>query len=73
MTHREEKEMTKYYLELNLDGTMVLYRTGDDEVVYEGRQEDAGITEDPDPDYTNKLDDFFQQELGIDPDEWEVG
>lgn len=72
MTHREEKEM-RYYLELNLDGTMTLYRTEDDEVVYEGRQADAGITEDPDPDYTNKLDDFFQQELGIDPDDWEVG
>lgn len=63
----------RYYLELNADGTMVLYRTEDAEIVFEGRQADAGIVEDPDPGYTNKLDDFFQQELNISPDEWEIG
>lgn len=62
----------KYWLDLNGDN-YTLYEAGEDEEeVCSGRLSDLGIGEN-DPDYTNKLDDYFEKEHGIAPSEWEVG
>ncbi len=62
----------KYYLDLYNDGTFELRETETRDTIYTGSLDEIGI-EDNDPNWTNKLDDFFQAELGIDPTEWEVG
>lgn len=63
----------KYFLDLEANGKATLYTIEEHEEVWSEQLAEAGIVSDPDPDYTNKLDDFFQKELGINPDEWEVG
>lgn len=63
----------KYFLDLELDNRATLYTIAEREEVWSGRLEEAGIEGDNDPDYTNKLDDFFQRELNISPNEWEIG
>lgn len=63
----------KYFLDLELSNRAALYTIAEYDEVWSGQLEEAGIEGDNDPDYTNKLDDFFQKELGINPDEWEIG
>ena len=67
----------KYFLDiydtaLNAYYDFALRSIEDRETIYEGRFSDLGI-EDDDDDFANKLDDFFSEELGISPDEWEIG
>ena len=67
----------KYFLDiydtaLNTYYDFALISIEDRETIYEGRFSDLGI-EDGDDDFANKLDDFFSEELGISPDEWEIG
>lgn len=64
---------TKYFLDFESNGRATLYTSEEYKVVWSGQLAEAGIVSDPDPDYTNKLDDFFQKELGINPNEWEIG
>ena len=64
--------MAKYWLDLRED-RMTLYTVGDKEEVYDGHLKDAGITDEYDFFFQDKLDDFFQREFGIAPDEWEIG
>jgi hypothetical protein len=73
---RKEKKM-KYYLDiydtaLNTYYDFALRSIEERETIYEGRFSDIGI-EDDDDDFANKLDVFFSEELGISPDEWEIG
>lgn len=63
----------KYYLDLMENSNFDLVAIEDSEIIYSGNLAEAGITEEEDGQWTNKLDDFFQKELGITPDEWEVG
>lgn len=64
----------KYFLDLQNDGSFELcYTTGDRETVYSGCPEDVGIVGDDDPEWQDKLDIFFEQTLGIKPNEWEIG
>ncbi len=64
----------KYWLNLYDDGSFELRPIDDDNLEsYEGHLKDAGITEENDPQWTNKLDDYFESHLGIKPSEWEVG
>ena len=61
----------KYFVDLN--GSKFEVKTVDGhDTIYVGNLSDAGIEGD-DPEYTNKLDNFLQTELGISPEEWEVG
>ena len=67
----------KYYLDiydtaLNTYYDFALRSIEERETIYEGRFSDIGI-EDDDDDFANKLDVFFSEELGISPDEWEIG
>lgn len=62
----------KYFLDLEANNRATLYTVIGREKVWSGDMSAAGVVED-DPDYTNKLDDYFQKELGISPDEWGVG
>lgn len=65
----------RYWLDMGSE--MTLYRKpvdedGMDEEIWTGKMEDAGTYE-GDPDWQDKLDDFFEAELNIKPNEWEVG
>lgn len=70
---QEEKNMNemKYFLDFT-DVGFTLNEIETHDTIYCSTWEDAGIG-DNDPDYTNKLDLLFSQELGIAPSEWEVG
>lgn len=65
--------MKEYFLDIEYDNRATLYTSEEYKVVWSGQLEEAGIEGDNDPDYTNKLDDFFQRELNISPNEWEIG
>jgi hypothetical protein len=55
------------------DGITLYKKTFDgNEEIWSGTYEDAGTFE-GDPDWQEKLDSFFEKELGIKADEWEVG
>ena len=65
----------RYWLDMRSE--MTLYKKPADEdgmdvEVWAGKMEDAGTYE-GDPDWQDKLDDFFEEKLGIKPSEWEVG
>ncbi len=63
-----------YWLNLFNDGSFALLPIEDENLdIYEGHLSDAGITEENDPQWTNKLDDYFESQYGIKPSEWEVG
>ncbi len=62
----------RYWLELHNDDTFELNTIGDNDTVIRGRLEDAGI-EGEDPEFSNKLDDYFAAEFGIAPEDWEIG
>lgn len=62
----------KYYLDLGYGDKFELKTIDEDDTVYAGHLSDLGI-QDNDPEYTNKLDDFFTKELGIAENEWEIG
>lgn len=62
----------KYYLLLFYSNDFELRTIDNNEVVVEGNLLDIGI-KDNCPYWTNKLDEFFEDEFGISPDEWEVG
>lgn len=67
----------KYYLDiydtaLNSYYDFALISIEERDTIYEGRFSDLGIEEDDDQ-FSNKLDEFFSKELGISPDEWEIG
>ncbi len=61
----------KYYVEM-VDNRYMIKDIESRDTIHTGLLADAGITEDPDPDYTNKLDIYFKSEYGILPEEWEV-
>lgn len=65
--------MVKYYLDLEANNRATLYTVEDRDEVWSGSLSAAGIESDQDDQYTNKLDAFFEKELGISPDEWEIG
>lgn len=50
-----------------------LYTVKDHEPVWTGNLSEAGIESDEDDMWQSKLDDFFQRELNIGPNEWEIG
>ncbi len=61
----------KYFLDMA--GERFTLETVDThDVVFYGRFSELGIEEN-DPEYTNKLDDYFQNMLHIAPEMWEVG
>lgn len=67
----------KYFLDiydtaLNTYYDFALVSIDERETVYEGRFSDLGIDDDDDQ-WVDKLDAFFLEELGIMPDEWEIG
>lgn len=67
----------KYYLDiydtaLNTYYDFALRSIEERETIYEGRFSDLGIEEN-DEQFADKLDAFFFEELGIAPDEWEIG
>ncbi len=68
--------MARYWLDMVNEYGFLYKKSEDedrmDEVVWDGKLEEAGVF-DNDPDYTNKLDDFFEAKFGIKPSEWEVG
>lgn len=83
-----DEETVKYWLDLYdpaLNGyyDFSLCSIGDNDVIYEGRKSDVleslGISEEEmgehedDSFFIDKLDEFFEKELGIQPEEWEVG
>lgn len=72
MDQLEEAPTVKYYVEL-IDTRYMIKDIETRDTVHTGLLADAGITEDPDPEYTNKLDVYFESEYGILPEEWEVG
>lgn len=63
--------MKKYYADL-YDDSFEILDTENHDTVYCGKFTDIGI-EDNDPDFTNKMDRFLETELGIAPNEWEIG
>lgn len=63
----------KYFLDLQNDGSFEFCTIEERDVLYRGHMEDAGITEDDDPMWQDKLDDFFEQTLGIKYNEWVIG
>lgn len=61
----------KYFVDLygdNFDVNEIESR----DTIYSGSLSEIGIEEN-DTDYTNKLDEFLETELGIAPNEWEIG
>lgn len=63
----------KYFLDLKSNNRATLYTIEGRDEVWSGQLEEAGVEGNNDSDYTNKLDDFFQKELNIAPNEWGVG
>ena len=61
----------KYFLDMAGD-RFTLETVDTHDVVFYGRFSELEIEEN-DPEYTNKLDDYFQSALHIAPDQWEVG
>lgn len=67
----------RFWLDM-VEGEAILLRKAENEdeadtIVWVGKLEDAGIEGDNDPYYDSKLDAFFEKELHIKPEEWEVG
>lgn len=75
----EEDTEARFWLDFgygnDYDSPFELKLVGTNDTVWEGTFADAGISE-ADVEALraiDKLDEFFQRELGIDPDRWEVG
>ena len=62
----------RYWLDIGRELTLYKKTCDEDREVWIGKFEDAGTYE-GDPDWQGKLDDFFEKELGIKSNEWEVG
>lgn len=66
-------KLDRYYVEFGDHGIFRVNRCDNHDTVYTGQLfADCGIV-DEDPEYTNKLDSFLESELGIKPEQWEVG
>lgn len=68
-----ENTMERYFVDLVENNMFHVVRCSDHKIIYIGHLfADCGIFE-GDGEYTNKLDAFLESELGIRPEQWEIG